>query len=38
LVLLQDPRAKTIFEEAVKNGPEELRWRAKNGLERLAAG
>ena len=36
LAVLADPRAKPIFEEAVKNGPEELRWRAENGLERLA--
>jgi hypothetical protein len=37
LVLLTDSRAKPIFEEAVKNGPEELRWRAENGLERIEA-
>jgi hypothetical protein len=36
LVLLQDPCAKSIFEEAVKNDPEELRWRAQNGLDRLS--
>ncbi len=36
LGLLEDPRAKPIFEEAIKNGPEEIRWRAENGLQRLA--
>jgi hypothetical protein len=36
LVLLQDPRAKSIFEEAVKNGPELLRWKGQNGLDRLS--
>jgi hypothetical protein len=36
LVLLEDPRAKPIFEEVMKNAPEEIRWRAENGLNRLA--
>jgi hypothetical protein len=36
LAILEDPRAKSTFEEAVKKEPEEIRWRAENGLNRLA--
>lgn len=35
LAMLDDPRARSIFEEAIRVGPEELRWRAQIGLERL---
>ena len=38
LPVLEDPRAKPIFDEAVKNGPKEIRWRAEIGLKRLAKG
>jgi hypothetical protein len=38
LTVLKDPRSKPIFEEAVRNGPEEIRWRAEIGLERLSKG
>jgi hypothetical protein len=36
LAILDDARAKPIFEEAVKTGPEEIRLRAESGLRRLA--
>jgi hypothetical protein len=35
LSILDDPRAQPIFEEAVRDGPEEIRWRAQIGLDRL---
>ena len=36
LAILDDPRSRGIFEEAIRVGPEEIRWRAQIGLERLA--
>jgi hypothetical protein len=36
LTILEDARAKYIFEEAIKTEPEQIRWRAENGLKRLA--
>jgi len=35
LVVLDDPRSRGIFEEAIRVGPEEIRWRSQIGLERL---
>jgi hypothetical protein len=37
LTRLEDERARPIFEEAVRSDPEEIQWRAENGLERLNA-
>lgn len=36
LTVLEDPRARPIFEEALRTAPEGIRWRAAAGLERLA--
>jgi hypothetical protein len=36
LTILDDPRAKPIFEQAVHEGPEEIRWIAEIGLKRLS--
>jgi HEAT repeat protein len=36
LTVLEDPRAKPIFEEAIRSGPDDIRWHAEIGLERLA--
>jgi hypothetical protein len=36
LAILDDARAKSILEEAVKTGPDEIRLRAESGLRRLA--
>jgi hypothetical protein len=35
LTILDDPRSRSIFEDAIRVGPEEIRWRAQVGLERL---
>lgn len=35
LTVLEDPRAKPLFEEAIRNAPRDIRWRAEFGLERL---
>lgn len=36
LAILDDVRAKPVFEEAVKTGPHEIRLQAESGLKRLA--
>ena len=36
LSILEDPRARPIFEMAIENGPEDIRWTAQLGLERLS--
>jgi hypothetical protein len=35
LVVLDDERARSIFDESMRNDPQEIRWRAEIGLERL---
>ncbi|HYE20859.1 MAG TPA: zinc ribbon domain-containing protein [Tepidisphaeraceae bacterium] len=35
LIVLDDPRAIPLFQAAVRDGPEEVRWRAEIGLERI---
>ena len=35
LAILDDPRAKPLFEEAARDASENIRWRAENGLKRL---
>jgi hypothetical protein len=36
LIILEDPRAKPIFEEAIMNAPKDIRSEAEIGLRRLA--
>jgi hypothetical protein len=36
LAILDDPRAKPIFEQAVQDGPKEIRWIAEIGMKRLS--
>jgi hypothetical protein len=35
LIVVDDPRAVPVFEASLREDPEEIRWRAKVGLERL---
>ncbi len=35
LTILEDERARPIFEECARSDPDEIKWRAKIGLERL---
>jgi hypothetical protein len=35
LAILDDPSAEPVFEQAIREGPNEIRWRAEIGLERL---
>lgn len=35
LAILDDERARPVFEEAVRSAPQEIKWRAKIGLDRL---
>jgi hypothetical protein len=37
LTVLEDERARSIFEESTRNDPQEIRWRAEGGLKRLDA-
>jgi hypothetical protein len=37
LTVLEDERARSIFEESMRNDPQEIRWRAEVGLKRLDA-
>jgi hypothetical protein len=37
LTVLEDERARPVFEKSVRSDPEEIKWRAEVGLERLNA-
>jgi hypothetical protein len=35
LAILDDERARPVFEEAIRSAPQEIKWRAEIGLDRL---